>query len=109
MRIQKYVGNQCTHTNKYLRCQILQAWIPLSYAAQIPTTPNADLANVRVSLSNLDQNVRQCSARFFVSCMFKQLCAREKRAACDFLCERVLACMCDLVVVVVCLCVQGER
>ena len=47
-------------------CQIPQACIPLSYAAQIPTTPNPDLANVRVSLSNLDQEVRKCSVRVFV-------------------------------------------
>ena len=37
----------------------LQAYLPLSYAAQIPTTSNLDLANVRVSLSNLDQEVRK--------------------------------------------------
>ena len=48
-------------------CQIPQACLPLSYAAQIPTTPNPDLANVRVSLSNLDQDVRQWSVRFVVS------------------------------------------
>ena len=40
-----------------------QACIPLSYAAQIPTTPNPDLANVRVSLSNINQDVRQGSVR----------------------------------------------
>ena len=45
-------------------CHIPQACLPLSYAAQIPTTPNPDLANVRVSLSSVDQNVRQCSVRF---------------------------------------------
>ena len=65
----------CTY--KYLLCHIPQACIPLSYAAQIPTTPNPDLANVRVSLSNLDQEVRQCSARYFVSvcvsrCMYEK-------------------------------------
>ena len=50
-------------------CQILQACLPLSYAAQIPTTPNPDLANVRVSLPILDpkKDVSQCSVRFFVS------------------------------------------
>ena len=46
-------------------CQIPQACIPLSYAAQIPTTRNPDLANVRASLSNLDQDVRKRSARVF--------------------------------------------
>ena len=35
----------------------LQAYLPLSYAARIPTTRNPDLANVRLSLSNLDQEV----------------------------------------------------
>ena len=48
-------------------CHIPQACIPLSYAAKIPTTPNPDLANVHVSLEYLDQEVRQCSAWFFVS------------------------------------------
>ena len=57
----------CTHNNAVKQIHFVasaQAVIPLSYAAQIPTTHNPDLANVRVSLSNLDQDVRQCSARF---------------------------------------------
>ena len=60
--------------------QIPQACIPLSYAAQIPTTPNPDLANVRLSLSNLDKDVRQCSVRFFF-CEFtsKRLCVCVKK------------------------------
>ena len=41
-------------------CQIPQACIPLSYTAQIPTTPTPDLANVHVSLHDVGQNVRQC-------------------------------------------------
>ena len=45
-------------------CPILQACIPLSYTAQIPTTANPDLANVHVALSNLDLDVRQRSVRF---------------------------------------------
>ena len=83
-------------------CQIPQVCLPLSYAAQIPTTPNPDLANVRLSLFNLDHNVGQCSARFFCECMSKELRAREKRLVCDFLCEYVLVHICDLVVLVVC-------
>ena len=45
-----------------LRCLCYsQAYLPLSYAAQIPTTSNPDLANVHLSLLNLDQEVRKCS------------------------------------------------
>ena len=56
----------CNMTSTLLSpCHIPQACIPLSYAAQIPTTGDPDLANVRVSLLNLHQNVRQCSAHFF--------------------------------------------
>ena len=44
--------------------QIPQACVPLSYAALIPTTPNPELANVRVSLSSVDQNVTQRCVRF---------------------------------------------
>ena len=50
-----------SHVNQYTNTSVsnpAQACIPMSYAAQIPTTSNPDLANVRVSLSNLDQNVR---------------------------------------------------
>ena len=50
-------------------CQIPQACIPLSYAAQISTTRNPDLANVRVTLTKLNQHVCQCSVRFFPQCM----------------------------------------
>ena len=69
----------CTH--EYLA----QVCLPLSYAAQIPTTPNPDLANVRVSLSKLDQDVRQCSVRFFVS-VYLSRCVRETRVVCVWLC-----------------------
>ena len=69
-------------------CQIPQACIPLSYAAQIPTTPNPDLANVRVSLlSNLDQNVRQRSVRFL--CVYVLTIACEKKSV---LCVIFLCC-----------------
>ena len=61
-----------------------QAYLPLSYAAQIPTTRNPDLANVRLSLFNMDHNVRQCSARFCFECMSKQLRARDKPVVCNF-------------------------
>ena len=46
-----------------------QACIPLSYAAQIPTTHNPDMVNVRALtwLSNLDQRVRKRSVYAFVS------------------------------------------
>ena len=53
-RMQKSVGNRYTHANKYL-CQIPQVCVPLSYTEQIPTTPNPDLANVRVSLYTLEE------------------------------------------------------
>ena len=36
---------------------VSQACIPLSYTAQIATTSNPDLANVRVSLTNLERGV----------------------------------------------------
>ena len=52
----------CTHSNPVknpFRCVCsTQAYIPLSYAAQIPTTPDPDLANVRLSLSNVDHQVQ---------------------------------------------------
>ena len=41
--------------------KVLYFYLPLSYAAQIPTTRNPALANVHVSLSKLDQEVRKCS------------------------------------------------
>ena len=63
--------------------QIPQAYIPLSYAAKIPTTPNPDLANVRVSLSNLDKEVRKCSVRYFVSiCVSRRMCDTCMRTVC---------------------------
>ena len=87
---EKSVGKQYTHTNKYLcLCQIPQACIPLSYAAQIPTTRYPDLANVRVSLSTLDQEVRKCIARVFVSaylcvcvCVCVRVCVWETMCMC---------------------------
>ena len=60
----------CIHNSvtNPLRCLCYsQACLPLSYAAQIPITRYPDLANVRVSLSNVDQAVRKCSACVFVS------------------------------------------
>ena len=52
----------CTYDNpvkNLFRCLCFpQALIPLSYAAQIPTTPNPDLANVRLSVSNVDHQVQ---------------------------------------------------
>ena len=57
-RMQKSVANPVSPYAQISLCQIPQVCLPLSYAAQIPTTPNPDLANVRVSLSNLDQDVR---------------------------------------------------
>ena len=52
------VGNPVYPYAQISPYQIPQVCLPLSYAAQIPTTPNPDLANVRVSVSNLDQEVR---------------------------------------------------
>ena len=48
--------------NTYPCVKIPQALIPLSYAAQIPTTPNPDLANVRLSVSNVAHQVPQSGA-----------------------------------------------
>ena len=106
--MQKSVDNPVSLSEEFSPCQTPQVCLPLSYAAQIPTTPNPDLANVRVSLFNLDQNVRQCSVRFSCEWMSKQLRAREKRVACDFLCEYELAYICDLVVLVVCVRDRGQ-
>ena len=52
--------------------QIPQACFPLSYAAQISTTPDPDLANVRVSLYLNTGNVRSRS-----SCFFARVCLRS--------------------------------
>ena len=49
-----------------------QAVIPLSYAAQIPTTSDPDLANVQLSVSNVDHQVPQSSAFVVASVL---LCA----------------------------------
>ena len=56
-RMQKSVGTQYTFMDMYVFVKILQVCVPLSYAALIPTTPYPDLANVRVSLSDVDQEV----------------------------------------------------
>ena len=52
----------CTHDNpvKNPFCCLCfpQAFIPLSYAALIPTTPNPDLANVRLSVSAVEHQVK---------------------------------------------------
>ena len=51
----------CTHNNSVanlFRCLCCtQAVIPLSYAAQIPTTQDPDMANVRLSVSRVEQQV----------------------------------------------------
>ena len=59
-----------------------QAYLPLSYAAQIPTTHNPGLANVRVTLSKLNQEVRKCRARFLF-CGY-----------CWYCCKCVIVCDC---------------
>ena len=98
------------HTQLSLCCfWYSQACLPLSYAAQIPTTPNPDLANVRVSLSNLDQEVRKCSARIWVSvraCVCACVCMVSK---CVFERERKMCSvfLCECVSVLVCVCVMG--
>ena len=100
-RTHKSVCNQHTHTNKCLLCAIPQACIPLSYAAQISTTPNSDLANVRVSLSNLDQHVRRRNVQFLSLCVSPVVCKRKTSRV--FLCACLIswaaviiigACMC---------------
>ena len=86
-----------------LRCVCYsQICLPLSYAAQIPTTRNPDLANVRVSLSNLDQQVGKDSVRVFVSvclceCLLVCVCVcvcerereRERESVCVCVCVRL--------------------
>ena len=57
------VLGSCTHSNSAtnpFRCLCYtQTVIPLSYAAQISTTRDPDLANVRLSVSNVDHEVPQ--------------------------------------------------
>ena len=78
-----------------LRCLCYpQAYLPLSYAAQIPITRNPDLANVRVSLSNLDQDDYVSVVCDFCAFMSKQLHLRDQRVVCAFLC--VWVCLRDL-------------
>ena len=64
----------CTHNSSVtnlLRCLCYpQAALPLSYAAQIPITRDPDLANVRISVSNMGHQVRKCCACVFVSVRF---------------------------------------
>ena len=68
----------CTHDNPVKNafcCLCLpQAFIPLSYAAQIPTTPKSDLANVRLSVANVDHQVPQNSAWVVVSLSCARMC-----------------------------------
>ena len=52
-----------------------QAVIPISYAAQIPTTRNPDLANVRLSLSNVEHQVPECSI-YVLFCVYVSVCLR---------------------------------
>ena len=95
-RMQKSVGNQYTHMYTYLCVKIPQACVPLSYAAQIPTTPNPNLANVRISLSNVGKDVRQCNVHYFVSVCIRR-CFSETSVwhvfSRVFLCEYVLVCV----------------
>ena len=44
--------------NPFCCVRLPQAIIPLSYAAQVSTTPNPDLANVRLSVSYVDHQVQ---------------------------------------------------
>ena len=80
-----------------------QACLPLSYAAQISTTHNPDLANVRVSLSNLNQEVRKYRVYFFCDYMLDQvhacMCGRVRVRL------RAYVCVCVCVCVFVCVCV----
>ena len=72
-----------------LRCLCYpQAYLPLSYAAQIPTTRNPDLANVRLSLSNLNQEVRKCRVYFVVVVVVSVLVC-----TCLIKCVRVHVCV----------------
>ena len=79
----------CSSAQVSLR-PILQACIPLSYAAQIPTTSNRDLANVRVSVSNLEQDVRQFDVRFCVSLSLSS-CVRVALDSRSYHCARMMA------------------
>ena len=71
----------CTHDNPVtnpLCCLCFsQAVIPLSYAAQISTTPNPDLANVRLSFSNVNHQVPRSSACAVVVSVFVRVCMRK--------------------------------
>ena len=103
--MQKSVGHTVYSSELISVCQILQVCLPLSYAAHISTTPNPDLANVRLEiitdLGSVNQNVRQCSARFSANVCLSS-CLREKRcSARNFLGEDVLLYVCDLVVLAV--------
>ena len=101
-RMQKSVGNQYTHMNTYPCVKIPQACVPLSYAALIPTTPNPDLANVRVSLSNVNQYVRQCNVRYLVSIRVSRRVSES--SVCCFS-AWMCACVRDWCGVVACFCV----
>ena len=55
-----------------------QAFIPLSYAAQIPTTPDPDLANVRLSVSKVDHQVQYHRVmRALLRVYFVRVCVRK--------------------------------
>ena len=68
----------CTHDNPVKNAFFClcfpQAFIPLSYAAQISTTPKSDLANVRLSISKVDHQVPQNSAWVVVSVFCARIC-----------------------------------
>ena len=101
---QNSAGNRVQSYEQTYLCNIPQACIPLSYAAQIPTTPNPDLANVRVSLSNLDQDVHvRAVFDFLCDCMYRDSYAKKVCCVC-VVCISVSVCIC--VCVCVCVCVR---
>ena len=79
------------HAQNSSLCQLPQACIPLTYAAQIPTTSNPELANVRVSLFNLEPEVGQCMQGALFSEQEACVCVREHKVRA----LRFCVCLCD--------------
>ena len=76
-----------------------QAIIPLSYAAQIPTTPDLDLANVRLSVSKVDHQVQyqRVMRALYLACfcarMCEEVCVRDRMCVVCLVRVRVRDCV----------------
>ena len=84
--------NDPHQTKKFCCLYFSQAVIPLSYAAQIPTTPDPDLANVRLFVQNYaaglhDHHVPQ--SVFLCVCVRERERKRERERLCTGACVRV--------------------